>query len=116
MIVGIGVDTVEVRRIEHFRRIPKFVESTFTSSEISNCHGNEAVYYATRLACKEAVFKAIGFPKDWRKIEILNHEDGKPYISNKEYREYNIYISITTGIEFTTAFCVVEKLSDKMKS
>ena len=107
MIIGIGVDTVQISRMAHSLTIPNFIQSTFTQGEIDNLHGDEATYYATRFACKEAVFKAIGEPKDWRLIEILNDEDGKPVVSG--FEGYNIHISVTTEAGLATAFCVVEK-------
>lgn len=110
MIIGIGIDTVEINRIKDSMKIPNFLESTFTVHEMRNCHGDEASYYATRFACKEAVFKAVGVPKDWRKIEILNDEDGKPYVSLRaEYEELYIHVSITIEAGLATSFCVAEK-------
>lgn len=106
MILGIGVDTVEISRISHSITIPGFINSTFTQNEINNLHGDQATYYATRFACKEAVFKALGEPKDWRLIETLNDEVGKPYVVG--FDEYKIHISITTEAGLATAFCVVE--------
>lgn len=106
MIVGIGVDTVQISRMEKSLSIPNFIQSTFTANEINNLHGDQATYYATRFACKEAVFKAIGKPLDWRLIETLNDKDGKPVVSG--FDEYKIHISITTEAGFATAFCVVE--------
>ena len=78
MIVGIGIDAVDIDRMSKSLKIKGFKEKTFTVKEINNCHGNEVEYYATRFACKEAIFKAIGKPLDWRVIETLNDQDGKP--------------------------------------
>ena len=109
MIVGVGVDTVEISRIAKSLEIPGFRESTFTNAEMENMHGHEPTYYATRFACKEAVFKAIGFPEDWRQIETLNDKNGKPYVNG--FAGYKIHISITTETGFATAYCVVEVLT-----
>ena len=107
MIIGVGIDAVEIKRIARSLMIPGFKESTFTIKEIENRHGDEATYYATRFVCKEAVFKAIGFPLDWRKIETLNDDNGKPYVCG--YEGYNVQISITTEHGLAIAYCVVEK-------
>ena len=107
MIIGIGVDTVEVKRMARVLAMPHFISSTFTPREIENAHGDEAVYYATRLACKEAVFKAVGAPEDWRRIETLNDENGKPYVTG--FEGYTIHISITTEGGLAMAFCVAER-------
>lgn len=109
MILGIGIDTVEITRMAKSLSIPSFLTSTFTISEIANEHGNREEYYATRIACKEAVFKALGIQMDWRQIETLNREDGSPYVvMREEYGNVNIHISITTEAGLATAFCVVE--------
>lgn len=109
MIKGIGIDTVEISRIAKSLTIPSFLTSTFTPGEIANQHGNREEYYATRFACKEAVFKALGIKMDWRQVETLNHEDGSPYVVMRdEFGKVKIHISITTEAGLATAFCVVE--------
>ena len=108
MILGIGIDTVQISRMAKSLSIPSFLTSTFTAAEIANEHGNREEYYATRFACKEAVFKALGIQMDWRQIETLNREDGSPYVvMRKEYGNVRIHISITTEAGLATAFCVV---------
>ena len=109
MIIGIGVDTVQISRISKSLLIPSFISLTFTINEVNNLHGDEATYYATRFACKEAVFKALGIKMDWRQVETLNREDGSPYVvMREEYGNVRIHISITTEAGLATAFCVVE--------
>ena len=110
MILGIGIDTVETNRMTKSLSIPSFLTSTFTQAEIANEHGNREEYYATRFACKEAVFKALGIKMDWRKVETLNREDGSSYVVMRdEYGDVIIHISITTEAGLATAFCVVEQ-------
>ena len=110
MIKGIGIDTVQISRMAKSLSIPSFLTSTFTPGEIANEHGNREEYYATRFACKEAVFKALGIKMDWRKVETLNREDGSPYVVMRdEYGDVRIHISITTEAGLATAFCVVEQ-------
>lgn len=114
MIKGIGIDTVEISRIEKSLNLKGFLSNVFTKAEIDNCHGNKQEYYATRFAAKEAVFKAINkyLSVDLRTIEILNREDGSPYVVMKQ--EYlaagikNIHISITTEAGLANAFCIAE--------
>lgn len=110
MIIGIGVDIVHISHMRHSIAIPGFITDTFTINEVLKCHGDEATYYAAKFACKEAVFKAVGLPKDWRLIEILNDADGKPYVAMRnEFQGMVIHISVTTEAELATAFCVAEK-------
>ena len=109
MIKGIGIDTVEISRMTKSLAIPSFLISTFSPDEIANKHGNREEYYATRFACKEAVFKALGIKMDWRQVETLNREDGSPYVvMREEYGKVKIHISITTEAGLATAFCIVE--------
>ncbi len=87
MIIGIGVDLVDVRRMEGiiFRWQERFLKRIFTDSEIHYCNNrkNPAQRFATRYAAKEAFFKAM-YPKDMegvslRQIEIAQKE-GRPYV------------------------------------
>ena len=107
MIKGIGIDVVEISRIRKSLSFKGFKKSTFTENEIKNVHGEECEYYATRFACKEAVFKALQKEMDWRKIETLNREDGSPYVNIEG--EGKIHISISTDAGMAVAFCVIEE-------
>lgn len=109
MIRGIGVDMVNVSRMEKAINIPNFIRTNFTCREVENQHGDRATYYATRFACKEAIYKAIGCQIDFRLIETLNDTLGKPYVSKIEgYENADIHISITTEDKNVIAFCIVE--------
>ena len=83
----------------------------FSSKEIGNAHGLTEVYYATRIAGKEAVYKALG-NKDQisiQDIEILNDDNGCPYVLIKDcYQCDKIHLSITTSTNLASAFCVIE--------
>lgn len=85
MIVGIGLDLVEVERIA--KKIGKesgFRELVFSKAEVGYCElmTNKYEHYAARFAAKEAFFKALG--TGWtggtlfNEIEIINDENGKP--------------------------------------
>jgi holo-[acyl-carrier protein] synthase len=86
-IAGIGIDSVE---IERFKRIvddkgEDFLKRIFTSREISYSKTKKArmIHMAGKFAAKEAVKKALPdgaeIGLNWKDIEILNSEDGKPY-------------------------------------
>jgi holo-[acyl-carrier protein] synthase len=88
MIIGIGVDIVDVRRIERIvvRWQDRFLRRVFTDNEIRYCNNkkNPAQRFATRFAAKEAFIKAI-YPKgveriDYREIEI-GEKDRRPVIN-----------------------------------
>ncbi len=105
MIKGIGIDTVEIARMAKSIEKKAFIEKCFTEKEIANEHGDKASYYATRFAGKEAVFKAIKEIDNCLEVEILNNDDGSPYVSNID----NVHLSITTEAGLATAFCIVEE-------
>jgi holo-[acyl-carrier protein] synthase len=65
MIFGIGVDLVEVRRIERILKRPwaaRFVRRIFSRDEVATCEAtaHPAQAYAARFAAKEALAKALG--------------------------------------------------------
>ena len=64
MIIGSGVDVIEIARIEAIlaRRGERFERRVFTPGEIEQCHraGRPAPHFAVRFAAKEAVMKAVG--------------------------------------------------------
>lgn len=85
MIVGIGVDIVEVERIARALRGSDAMEKrVFTPREIEYCSGRRARFqhYAGRFAAKEAALKALGtgWSKGirWRDVETLSSQGGKP--------------------------------------
>lgn len=87
-IRGIGVDIVEISRIETaLKRRRRFAERLFSAEEIAYCssRNDPAVHYAVRFAAKEAVAKALGtgFRRgvSWREIKISRSADGRPSIS-----------------------------------
>ena len=88
MIVSIGIDIIEVRRIrEVLERTPGFKRRVFTASEQAYCDGRGAVaaqHYAARFAAKEAALKALktGWRGGiaWQDIEVVSHDNGAPYL------------------------------------
>lgn len=86
MIVGIGSDLIDIRRIEKAldRFGDRFIQRIFTETEIvkSERRANRAASYAKRFAAKEACSKALGtgFRKGvfWRDLGVVNLPGGKP--------------------------------------
>lgn len=99
MRVTTGVDIVEVNRIKLLINEHKdlFLQKLFTKSEIEYCKDAKAHMYesfAVRFAAKEAVYKALNVEInnniDWKHIEILNEETGRPIVNLKDkLAEYN---------------------------
>ena len=89
MIVGTGIDIVEVPRvaqsIERFGE--RFLQRVFTVGEIKYCQSkrNAAERFAARFAAKEAAFKAIGtgvrLGVVWKDVEVRREPGGRPTVS-----------------------------------
>ncbi|MDP1808454.1 MAG: holo-ACP synthase [Actinomycetota bacterium] len=87
MIKGIGVDIVEIDRINQAieNRKDRFIKRIFTDSEQEYCLGKPRPFrhFATRFAAKEAVSKALGTGKKgmrWTDVEVCRDGKGCPYI------------------------------------
>ncbi len=86
MIIGIGSDLIDIRRIEKTleRFGQRFIDRLFTELEQakSDRRLNRAASYAKRFAAKEACSKALGtgFRKGvfWRDLGVANLRSGKP--------------------------------------
>jgi holo-[acyl-carrier protein] synthase len=86
MIIGIGSDLVDIRRVEKtLVRFPgRFEDRCFTEVERkkSDCRKQRAASYAKRFAAKEACSKALGtgFRRGvfWRDMGVVNLPSGKP--------------------------------------
>lgn len=91
MIVGIGTDVVQIRRIElSIRRWGhKFLNRIFTETERKTGENLSPdvrmAYYAKRFAAKEAFSKAlgtgIGALSGWTEIEVVRGENGAPTLN-----------------------------------
>ena len=86
MILGLGNDVIDIRRIERSleRFGARFVNRIFTAEEQrkSDRRANRAASYAKRFAAKEACSKALGtgFRSGvfWRDLGVVNMPSGKP--------------------------------------
>ena len=86
MIIGLGSDIIDIRRIERTleRFGARFVERVFTPIEQRKSDGRagRAASYAKRFAAKEACAKALGtgfrFGVYWRDLGVVNLPSGKP--------------------------------------
>jgi holo-[acyl-carrier protein] synthase len=77
MILGVGVDIIDVERIhaalDHPRTGERFRVRVFTDGEIAYClrRRHAAESFAARFAAKEAMMKAFGRAYGWREIEVV---------------------------------------------
>lgn len=80
MIVGIGVDLVDIARFEaHMERTPRLAERLFSASERTL----RTRSLAARYAAKEALIKALGGSEGvhWAEIEIAPEPSGRPWFA-----------------------------------
>ncbi len=110
MIVGIGCDIVEMKRIENQR--DTFIHRVLTKNEYAVCEGFEkgrkTAFLAGRFAAKEAIFKAIlNCNLTISEIEILNDKEGQPYCNIEGYK---IHISISHEQNYAIAYALVESI------
>src|SRR6266852_7832047 len=88
MILGIGIDIIEVERIQKsFEKFgERFLKRILHPDEIKYClsHKNPAPFLAARFAGKEAISKAfgtgIGAQLGWHDMEICRKESGEPFV------------------------------------
>jgi holo-[acyl-carrier protein] synthase len=86
MILGVGSDLIDVRRIERTieRHGERFLERIFTTTERARAEGrvHRVETYAKRFAAKEACAKALGTGMRagvfWRDMGVVNLASGRP--------------------------------------
>ena len=118
--VNCGTDIIEVYRIkESIERMgDNFLNKIYTEKEIEYCNSKNNMKYqhfAARFAAKEAIFKAISnmlkdkYEITWKDVEILNDENGRPYVHflNNNYNIKQIDISISHLKEYVIANCII---------
>ncbi|HLW73130.1 MAG TPA: 4'-phosphopantetheinyl transferase superfamily protein [Candidatus Babeliales bacterium] len=125
MIIGIGVDTVEIERFALWHTYSeKKLLRIFSQEEIVYCLGNRsksAERFAARFAAREALYKAISAFLG-KKIPFLTlcaytsitKVDGQPQIIIRggldfDLSSFIIHLSLSHSRTLATAFVVVEK-------
>lgn len=114
MLIGTGVDIIEVRRLR--QAVEKwgddFLRRVFTASELESARERAGLYQhlAGRFAAKEAVFKALGDKNlKWQDVEITNDKEGKPscVITNKKSGRIEAHISISHVKNYAVASAII---------
>jgi holo-[acyl-carrier protein] synthase len=112
MVVGLGIDMVEIVRIAKAMENPRFVYRVLTDNEREFCKTPSQV--AGRWAAKEAVFKAVGLPLHWMDIEILADHAGAPkaVINAAKFdgKRLRIHVSITHERKQAVAVAILERV------
>lgn len=125
MIVGTGIDIVEVFRMRDAinKWGDSFLTKVFTEREIKYSSSKRFApqHFAARFAAKEAVVKAFGvarkFPLNWTDIEVFNDEEGKPLISfskdalklKKRKKVDEVVVSISHSKNYAVANAILFK-------
>ncbi|MBU1887978.1 MAG: holo-ACP synthase [Candidatus Omnitrophica bacterium] len=117
MIIGIGVDIIEVWRVK--KALDKwgelFLKRVFTQRELDYANTKKFSHetLAARFACKESVLKAFGDTRIGAKlknIEILNDSKGKPEVilhgEVKEFADKNQLDNIIVSMSHTNNYAV----------
>ncbi len=124
MIIGTGIDLIEISRIEKAAKSAAFLNRIFSENEraLFSERGFRASTIADNFAAKEAVMKAFGcgFSSGlYRDIEILREESGAPYVVLKnsaldKFAAVNgktIHLSITNIKDLVLAQVILESES-----
>lgn len=137
MIIGVGSDLIDVRRIEKTleRFGERFVQRIYTDIErarserrASPLHNQRAASYAKRFAAKEACAKALGtgFLKGvfWRDMGVVNRPGGQPTLAltggalkrlqslTPAGMRAEIHLTLTDELPLAQAHVIIEAVPD----
>ncbi len=123
MIIGIGVDTVDIARFERqLERTPKLRERLFADTE----RGLSIPSLAARFAAKEALIKALGDSHGlgWHDMVVARGQDRAPVFRRGEalaglleaLAAERVHLSMTHDAGVATAFVVVEAAEGAARS
>jgi holo-[acyl-carrier protein] synthase len=130
MIIGIGNDTIDIRRVEKVldKHGERFTHRIFTDIEVrkSDRRAQRAASYAKRFAAKEACAKALGTGMSagvfWRDMGVVNLPSGKPTMAltggaaerlaklTPPGHRAEIHITITDDFPLAQALVIIEAI------
>jgi holo-[acyl-carrier protein] synthase len=124
MILGVGIDIIEVARIasSYERFGERFLNRILLPNEIAYClkYKAPAPFLAARFAAKEAISKAfgtgIGAQLGWQDMEVARKESGEPYVILHETGQKllesrgggRVLISLTHTQVYAAAMAILE--------
>lgn len=126
MIVGIGVDAVEIDRVErmYVDKGERMLHRLFTGEELAYIAGktSPAQHLAVRLAAKEAAYKALAGNDlargiGWRDVEVVSGYDGSPTLrlhgrAEERFGQLSatsVHVSLTHSRTTAVAVVIVER-------
>lgn len=130
MIIGIGIDLVEIGRVSRLvdAKGERALRRLFTDREIAYCsaRGLPASSFAARVAAKEAAFKALagnGLARGigWREMEVTNGPDGRPALvlhgraaeRAAELRVERVWLTLSHTSTAAAACVILERADEK---
>ena len=122
MILGIGIDLIQVARMNRWVDQPGLVERFFHPKELEDSRNKGkamALSLATRYAAKEALGKAMGIGLahfSLREVQVVNDPRGKPEIvlhghaidTFAEFGGKRIHLSLSHELDNAVAMVVIE--------
>lgn len=118
MIIGNGIDIVELERISMLlERQPRFIMRILTANEQRSyaqlSKRRKVEYVGGRFAAKEAFAKAygtgIGSEISFQDIEINNNENGKPMLTCTKLKEAReVHVSVSHSKHYAIANVIIE--------
>jgi holo-[acyl-carrier protein] synthase len=122
MVKGIGIDIIEIGRIEKSIRDlgEHFLHKVFTDKEIAYCSSKPAAaqHFAARFAAKEALSKALstGWAGEfrWKDVEVTNETTGQPRIDlhgtlRATLAQCSVFVSLSHSQSHVVALVVIEE-------
>ena len=126
MIVGLGIDLVEIARVERMLadKGERVLERLFTPDEVTYAMARvrPAMHLAARLAAKEAAFKALAGSDDarligWREVEVVARDGhaptlvltGRADLRARELGIQHLWLSLTHTDATAAATVVMER-------
>ncbi len=124
MILGVGIDLIEVERIKasYERFGERFVSRVLRAEETAYClsHKEPAPFLAARFAAKEAISKAfgtgIGAKLGWLDMEVGRKDSGEPFVILhdgglkllEERKARTVWLSLSHTQAHATAVAILE--------
>lgn len=121
MIIGIGNDVVDLRRLRRvWARHPQRLPARILCADERAAMNDSILYLGGRWAAKEALGKALACglraPLTWRAIAVINDENGQPHFRLsavalqflREKRVHVCHLSITHDGDYALATVVAE--------
>lgn len=122
MVKGIGVDIIEIERIEKSIRESgdHILHKIFTPQEIAYCNSKPKTFqhFAARFAAKEALSKALATgwagKFNWKDVEVTNESSGQPRIElhgklQEALAHCSVLVSLSHSESHVVAMIVIEE-------